>query len=125
MPNEVLGHRRGTRDQENPSDWIELETFLKTGQYPLSIVTEKAMLRYRKRSQRFFLQEDRLWLAPKIKSGRLPRLVITDLAKRQYLIARAHNECGHRGQDATYQHMHDRFYWPNIYELLYRVSEIC
>lgn len=110
------GHRNGIKDQDGVSYWKELRIFLKTGQYPGHLVTEKDMLRFRKRSQRFFLQEDHLWLAPKTKPDRLPRLVIIDPEKRQYLIARAHNECGHRGRDATYRHLCDRFYWPNLYD---------
>lgn len=32
------------------------------------------------------------------------------------LMAKAHNECGHRGRDATYRHLLDRFYWLNMYD---------
>ena len=28
----------------------------------------------------------------------------------------AHNEVGHRGRDATYKNLVDRFYWPNMFE---------
>jgi hypothetical protein len=30
-------------------------------------------------------------------------------------MAEAHNECGHRGRDAVYTQLRDRFYWPNMY----------
>lgn len=111
-----VGHQNGTKDQDDQSYWAELRTFFKSGQFPARLVTEKDMLRFRKRSQRFFLQDERLWLAPKKNSGRLPRLVIENLKKRMDLMAAAHNECGHRGRDATYRHLADRFYWPNMYD---------
>ena len=27
-----------------------------------------------------------------------------------------HNEAGHRGRDATYRHLSDRYHWPNMYD---------
>ncbi|KAJ3780172.1 hypothetical protein GGU10DRAFT_249993, partial [Lentinula aff. detonsa] len=98
----TIGHKNGTRDKEDLSYWKELRVFLGTGEYPSRLNNDKARLRFRKRARRFFLQDGRIWLAPKLNSDRLPRLVIELMEKRKYLIARAHNEVGHRGQDATY-----------------------
>lgn len=110
-----VGHANGTRDLDDVSYWLDLRKYFETGKYPERLNTEKQILRFRKRSQRFFLQDSRLWLGPKKKSDRLPRLVIEDLEKRKSLMAQAHNECGHRGRDATFRHLSDRFYWPNMY----------
>ncbi|KAJ3780853.1 hypothetical protein GGU10DRAFT_238712, partial [Lentinula aff. detonsa] len=71
---------------------------------------------FKKRSQRFFLQNDRLWLAPKVKQDRLPQLVIEDPNKRMDLLAAAHNEVGHRGRDAVYKHLVERFHWLNMHD---------
>lgn len=119
LPKEALsysGHRNGTRDKEDSSLWVELREFFTSGKYPPRLSTEKEMIRFRKRSRRFFLQDSRLWLAPKLSSECLPRLVVKDSVKRMDLMAKAHNECGHRGRDATYRHLSDRFYWPNMYD---------
>ncbi|RDB15232.1 Retrovirus-related Pol polyprotein from transposon 17.6 [Hypsizygus marmoreus] len=35
---------------------------------------------------------------------------------RKSLIAEAHNDAGHRGRDATYTTLTDRYYWPNMYD---------
>ncbi|KAJ3804957.1 hypothetical protein F5876DRAFT_52620 [Lentinula aff. lateritia] len=77
--------------------WKELCRFFKTSAFPACLTTDNSRLRFRKGSQQFFLQDDRLWLAPKLKSDRLPRLVIELPEKCKYLMAQAHNECGHRG----------------------------
>lgn len=119
LDNEALvgvGHKFSTQDQDDLDYWKELCIFFETGEYPCHLVTEREMLRFHKRSRQFFLQDNRLWLAPKISSDKLPRLVIESAPKHMDLMATAHNECGHRGRDATYQHLLDRFYWPNMYD---------
>ncbi|KAK0216823.1 hypothetical protein IW262DRAFT_1257314, partial [Armillaria fumosa] len=97
-----VGHKHGTRDKEDLEFWTELRIFFETGNYPTRLTTDKDRFRFLKRSRRFFLHNDRLWLAPKLKSGVSPRLTIEVTEKRQELIAQAHNDCGHRGRDAVY-----------------------
>ncbi len=29
---------------------------------------------------------------------------------------KAHDECGHRGRDPTYDHLRERYFWPNMYD---------
>ncbi|OSC96482.1 hypothetical protein PYCCODRAFT_1340325, partial [Trametes coccinea BRFM310] len=41
--------------------------------------------------------------------------VITDHSRRTQLVAEAHNTAGHRGRDATYKTLSDRYYWPDMY----------
>ena len=60
------------------------------------------------------MHDERLWKTE--KNGGSPRLVITDMARRQLLIAQVHNEVGHRGRDATYKLLYDRYYWPDLYD---------
>ena len=36
-------------------------------------------------------------------------------SKRVELMELVHNECGHKGRDALYSHLIERFYWPNMY----------
>ncbi|KAJ3779689.1 hypothetical protein GGU10DRAFT_382000 [Lentinula aff. detonsa] len=98
-----VGHQNGVRDQDDEDYWKELREFFKNGEFPSRLVTDKARIHFRKRAHRFFLQNNQLWLAPKKNSDRLPRKVIEEQPKRQELLTVAHNECGHRGQDATYR----------------------
>ncbi|KAJ3779717.1 hypothetical protein GGU10DRAFT_280381, partial [Lentinula aff. detonsa] len=96
------GHKFGTKDRDDSSFWAELRDFFSNGRYPARLLTDKERLRFKKRSRRFFLQDRRLWLAPRTNSDRLPQLVIEEAGKRQELLATAHNEIGHRGRDAVY-----------------------
>ena len=50
------------------------------------------------------------------KKGGSPRLLITDMARWQLLIAQVHNEVGHWGHDATYKLLYDCYYWPDLYD---------
>lgn len=50
------------------------------------------------------------------QGSRLPQRIIVDKERRKILMAAAHNNCGHRGRDATFRHLNDRYWWPNIYD---------
>ncbi len=108
-------HRFGVPDMDTEDFWRSIHQYLELGEYPKECGTEKEKIQFQRRTQRFFLQHGRLWLAPKAKSSSLPRLVIVDKTKRGELMALAHNEVGHKGRDAVYLHLTDRFYWPNMY----------
>ena len=108
-------HQFGIPDQESLEMWEEIKTYLQTGKFPIRCQTDKARLGFQKRSRRFLLEHGRLWLAPKKSADSLPRLVIMDKSRRGELMAEAHNECGHKGRDALYLLLSERFYWPNMY----------
>jgi hypothetical protein len=116
LANANVGHQHKRRDEDSDELWAELRKFLATGEYPTRCNTDKSRVSFIKRARRYILHQDRLWLAPKRKSSALPRLVIENRAKRGELMARAHNDCGHRGRDAVYAQLRDRFYWPNMYD---------
>jgi hypothetical protein len=108
-------HAYGVKDQDSAEMWREIIAYLKTDALPVRCqdpVQRKAFIR---RTKGFFLHdEDRLW---KIElDGRLPRLVVMDTDRRATLVAEAHNSVGHRGRDATYKTLSERFYWPNMYD---------
>lgn len=50
--------------------------------------------------------------------GALPRVVIIDVDGRKERVHEAHNHCGHRGRDPTYEHLRDRYWWPNMYDMV-------
>ena len=110
-----IGHHFGQKDDESMELWGEILIFHRDGTLPLRCNDNPSSMKsFTKRTKQFILYDGRLWkLSP---AGRVPRLVITDLARRQSLIAEAHNEAGHRGRDGTYKHLHDRFYWPNMFD---------
>jgi hypothetical protein len=54
-------------------------------------------------------------LSKRTKLGR-PLLVIFDIDKRLELMKLAHKSLGHHGEKATWEHLHTRFYWPQMYQ---------
>ena len=108
-------HAYGVKDKDSPEMWTEIITYLKNDTMPTRCsdpVERKAFIR---QTKNFFLQDgDRLWKYE--FKGKLPRLVIIDVNRRSTLIAEAHNDVGHRGRDATYKTLSERFYWPNLYD---------
>ncbi|KJA14188.1 hypothetical protein HYPSUDRAFT_108156, partial [Hypholoma sublateritium FD-334 SS-4] len=74
----------------------------------------KERRRFEKKCSRYFIHDDRLWTRP--TKNQQPRLVIIDLEKRRSLMVKAHDECGHRGRDPTYDHLRERYFWPNMYD---------
>ncbi|KAF7334396.1 Retrovirus-related Pol polyprotein from transposon 17.6 [Mycena venus] len=95
------GHRHKRWDEDGQEFFKELRDFLFTRIYPAKYIMDR---------------QKRLWLAPKRSAGNLSRLVVEEALKRGELMARAHNDCGHRGRNAMYLLLRDRFYWPNMYE---------
>ena len=108
-------HSFGIKDKDTPGMWQEIITYLKTDVMPSRCEDSAERKSFIRRTKNFFLHdEDRLW---KIESkGKLPRLVVLDADRRLALIAEAHNDVGHRGRDATYKTLSERFFWPNMFD---------
>ncbi|KAF8229214.1 hypothetical protein L208DRAFT_1105799, partial [Tricholoma matsutake] len=97
----------------SPELWNEILTFLRNGTLPHHCDNPRNLKTFTKHAKQFIFHDNWLWKMS--SAGRIPCLVITDLAHQQNLIAEAHNEAGHRGHDATYKHLTDCFYWPNMF----------
>lgn len=115
------GHAHGTRKEDDSLyGWLEVRLYLKDGVLPKRCLKDaKAERSFRRRARRFIVdQNDFLFLIDKSprKPRFLPRRVIEENDKRSGLIAQLHNEVGHRGRDATYVRIRDRYYWPNLYQ---------
>jgi hypothetical protein len=109
-----IGHKYGIKDDESEIAWEDLLIYLRDNVLPVDCTDAVKLKSFIKRAHQFIYHDNRLWKTS--GKGKIPRLVVTDLARRQSLIAEAHNEAGHRGRDATYKHLWDRFYWPNLYD---------
>jgi hypothetical protein len=109
-----IGHIYGVKDDESEIAWEDLLIYLRDKVLPPECTDPSKLKSFMRRSTHFIYHDDRLWKMG--GKGKVPRLVITDHARRQSLIAEAHNETGHQGRDATYQHLWDRFYWLNLYD---------
>lgn len=93
--------------------WEDIVSFLKTGELPEHVRADKlAVVRFKTRASRFSIFHDRLW---RDQRGKSPLLVVTRVAYRKQLVAEAHKVVGHRGRDATFKALSDRYYWPTLY----------
>ena len=93
--------------------WYDVFRFLKFGILPASALVDNSSRRkFLLLSSRYMVTNDRLW---RIADNAIPRLVVVDPTRRKELIAAAHNDAGHRGRDATYRILADRFYWPSLH----------
>ena len=94
-------------------DWHGLARFLISGELPLNALSDtSSRRRFLSLASRFFVENDRLW---RTSRNKVPLLVVVEPARRRELITAAHNDCGHRGRDATYRLLADRFYWPSLH----------
>ena len=111
-------HEHGTMQNTSDEYWIELRAFFENEVYPTRCTTDSQKLQFLKRSRRFFLHNGKLWFASKKNKKSpeaFPRQVVELNSKKGYIMSVAHNLVGHRGRDAVYKHLVDRFYWPNLY----------
>jgi len=108
-------HAFGIKDKDSPEMWQEIITYLKMDIMPSHCKDPMEHKTFIRHTKNFFLHDgDCLW---KIKSkGKLPRLVVMDIDHRSALIAEAHNDMGHQGQDATYKTLSEHFFWPNMFD---------
>jgi len=108
-------HSFGIQDKDSPEMWQEIISYLKTDVMPTRCENPIERKSFVRKTKNFFLHDgDRLWkIEPK---GKIPRLVIIDIDRRSVLIAEAHNDVGHRGRDATYKTLSERFFWPNMFD---------
>uniref|UniRef100_A0A0W0G151 Putative polyprotein n=1 Tax=Moniliophthora roreri TaxID=221103 RepID=A0A0W0G151_MONRR len=112
---DFVEHIHHCMDEDSQQFWDDLHAYFHQHLYPSWCRTNQDCLRWEKKSQRFFLHDNRLWLAPRCKSQALPRLVIEVSGKRTALIAKVHNEVGHKERDAVHKNLWDRFYWSNLF----------
>ena len=53
------------------------------------------------------------------------QLVILDSKRRGEIMKEADDDAGHKGREATYTHISNRFWWPNIYRMVSRFVKTC
>jgi transposase InsO family protein len=67
--------------------------------------------RFIKRATQFYVQNNKLW---KRRTNQSPTLVILEKNKRLIILHQAHEDLGHKGEQATFDTIRERFYWPHL-----------
>ena len=108
-------HAYGVKDKDSLEMWSEIILYLKDDTMPARCEDAAQRKSFIRQTKNFFLHNgEKLWKFG--HKGKLPRLVIVNVDRRSALIAEAHNNVGHRGRDATYKTLSERYYWPNLYD---------
>jgi hypothetical protein len=67
--------------------------------------------RFIQRATQYFVKDNRMW---KRRRNRTPLLVILDHERRLEILTQAHESLGHRGEQAVFETLRERFYWPHL-----------
>ena len=89
---------------------VDIKKFLETLEVPQtkSLQARKHFLR---RSLQFYIKDEKLY---KRNGTHLPLLVILNPKKRVAIMTQAHENLGHKGEQAVFELIKLRFYWPHM-----------
>ena len=84
--------------------------FLTTLEAPVSSSIQDQK-RFVRRATQFYVDEGKMWKRRGIRS---PLLVIFDHGRRLAILTQAHESLGHRGEQAVFETVRERYYWPHL-----------
>jgi hypothetical protein len=89
---------------------LQIQKFLSTLELPPteSLQAKKIFL---KKATEFYLEDGRMF---KRNGTQLPLLVIQNAKKKLAILTQAHENLGHKGEQAVYELMKVRFFWPHM-----------
>jgi hypothetical protein len=98
------------RQSQQDKTLLEVRHFLSTLEMPtfLSLQSRK---RFMKKVAQFFIKAGKMF---KRNSNRQPLLVILDHKKRLAILTQAHENLGHKGEQAVFDLVRLRFFWPHL-----------
>ncbi len=85
--------------------------FLTTLQLP-TLPNEQAKRRFIQKASRYFVQQGAMFKRNQFKA---PIKVIFAQDRRQHILEQAHEQLGHRGEQAVMQTCKARFFWPSMW----------
>ena len=100
-----------TMISKSDKNLLDIYHFLTTLEAP-NHSTPQEQKRFIKRATPFYIKSGKLW--KRQKKGN-PLRVILDYDHRDQILIQAHEELGHRGEQAVFQTVKVRFYWPHLY----------
>ena len=84
--------------------------FLTTLEAP-SFTSLQDQKRFIQKATQFFVKDDKMW---KRRRDKTPLLVIMDHTRRIAILTQAHESLGHRGEQAVFETVRERYYWPHL-----------
>jgi transposase InsO family protein len=104
-------------------DDLTLGHYLETLQRPEGM-TDQQFQQLRKKSRTFLGRDGHLFKRSR-KHGIPPRRVIGKLEQRQEILSELHDETGHRGRRGTYDQLHRRYQWKEMYNDVVNYVKTC
>ena len=117
----VIHEGEGRRDGEleNIVRWLlKLEKPTRLG--------DKEFARFKREATKYLIRDGVLYRRGSGgHRGCPPRKVISDAYERGRILQSLHDESGHRGRDATYNKVKNRFYWKGLYSDVNKFIQTC
>jgi hypothetical protein len=88
----------------------EIYRFLTTLEAPASSSVQDQK-RFIQKATQYFVKDGKMW---KKRKDRTPLLVIFDHSRRLAILTEAHEGLGHRGEQAVFETIRERFFWPHL-----------
>ena len=108
---------------EYDGDDLILGHYLETLRRPDGM-TDAQYQQFRKKSRNFFVRDGLLFKRGR-KRGLPPRRVVGLARQRTEIIRRLHDEIGHRGKQATFEHVSRRYQWKGLYDDVANYVKFC
>ena len=100
-------------EAEYSGEDLVLGKYLETLQRPDGI-SNTAYKTLRRKAKNFFVRDGYLFKRSR-KRGKPPRRVVGDKTQQLEIIRQIHDECGHRGDNSTYESVSRRYQWKQMY----------
>lgn len=107
---------------EYEGDDLILGRYLETLQRPEGMINQQ--FRLRNKSRAFLVRDDYLFKRSR-KRGTPPRRVVGKPEQRQEILRELHDEIRHRGQQGTYNQLHRRYQWKEMYNDVVKYVKSC
>jgi hypothetical protein len=91
-------------------DLGDIFRFLTTLEVPV-FDTIQGQKRFIQKATHYFVKEDKMW---KRRKQETPLLVIFDHDRRIAILTQAHEGLGHKGEQAVFETVRERYYWPHL-----------
>jgi Integrase zinc binding domain len=126
---EEEGDHEGEEDGILPRDEYSAESRLigaylaSGGQRPVGMSAAE-FKKFKNKALKFVLRDGHLFRRPD-KANLIMRRVIDDAKAQEDIVRSLHDEAGHRGREATFRRVADRYYWEHMWKVIESYVKTC